>query len=178
MSLNNFATAVACRTDDERAALVEAIHSSPSHSQETNWLEWKNGLDPGTNEGRFAIAKAILGFANRAVDQAQLACEGVAYMVVGVQPGAVAGVPSFDHAALGQKIKTYADEPRWTPHYVGFDGKTVLVILVEPPRAGDPIHTLQKEFTKDRTTHRAGTVFHRGTAHTEPRRAEGNSHAG
>lgn len=168
MSLNDFATAVACRTDDERRALVEAIHSSPTGTQETNWLEWKNGLDPATNEGRFAIAKAILGFANRAVDQAQLACEGVAYMVVGVQPGAAAGVPAFDHAALGQKVKTYADGPRWTPHYVDFDGKTVLVILVEPPRRGDPIHTLQKEYTKDKTTHRAGVVFHRGTAHTEP----------
>jgi hypothetical protein len=52
----------------------------PAGTQETNWLEWKNGLDVGTIEGRFAVGKAILGFANRAVGQAQLACEGVAYM--------------------------------------------------------------------------------------------------
>jgi hypothetical protein len=87
---------------------------------------------------------------------------------VGVEPGAAAGVPNFDHASLGQKMKTYADGPRWTPHYVEFNGVTVLVVVVEAPRAGDPIHTLQKEFTKDKTSHKAGTVFHRGAAHTEP----------
>jgi hypothetical protein len=49
----------------------------------------------------------------------------------GVEPGTAAGVPNFDHATLGQKIKTYVDGPRWTPHYVAFSGVTVLVIVVE-----------------------------------------------
>jgi hypothetical protein len=48
-----------------------------------------------------------------------------------VEPGTAAGVPNFDHATLGQKIKTYVDGPRWTPHYVAFSGVTVLVIVVE-----------------------------------------------
>jgi hypothetical protein len=155
-------------TEDERAALVKAVHEASRDAQETNWLEWKSSLDLSTPAGRFAVAKAILGFANRSPDQALLACEGTAYMVVGVEPGGADGVPNFDHASLGQKIKTYADGPRWAPHYVGFAGVTVLVIVVEAPRAGDPIHALQKEYSSGNSTFKAGTIFHRGTAHTEP----------
>lgn len=168
MDLSTIDKTRASRTEDELRALVDAIHTSPAGTQETNWLEWKSALDLGTPEGRFAVAKAILGFANREVAQAQLACEGVAYMVVGVEPGAAAGVLTFDHATLGQKIRTYADTPRWTPQYVQFSGVTVLVIVVEAPRPGDPVHTLQKEFTKGSASYRAGTIFHRGAAHTEP----------
>jgi hypothetical protein len=168
MSLNNIDKTQASRTEDELRALVDAIYNSPAGTQETNWLEWKSALDLSTAEGRFAVAKAMLGFANRSVAQAQLAFEGVAYMVVGVEPGSAAGVPNFDHSTLGQRIKTYADGPRWTPHYLAFSGVTVLVIVIEAPRAGDPIHTLLKEFSNDKTRHRAGTIFHRGAAHTEP----------
>jgi hypothetical protein len=99
--------------------------------------------------------------------QAQLACEGVSYLIVGAEPGSAAGVASFDHAKLGQKIRAYADTPRWTPQYVEFSGETVLVIVVEPPRAGDPIHTLKKEFTKGSTGHQMGKIFHRYEAHTD-----------
>jgi hypothetical protein len=168
MSLNNIDNAQASRTEDELRALVEAVYNSSAGTQETNWLEWKSALDLSTPEGRFAVAKAILGLANRSVAQAQLAFEGVAYMVVGVEPGAAAGVPNFDHATLGQRIKTYADGPRWTPHYIAFSGANVLVIAVEAPQAGDPIHTLQKAFSNGKVGHYAGTIFHRGTAHTEP----------
>ncbi|KLO26478.1 hypothetical protein ABW16_19440 [Mycolicibacter heraklionensis] len=152
------------RTPDELLGLVEAIHNSPVGTQETNWLEWKNGLDISTTAGKFAIAKAILGFMNRSVEQAHLVCEGVAYVVIGVEPGAADGVASEDHAKLDQRLKTYVDGPRWTPFYVLFSRVEVLVIVVEPPRAGDQFHTLQKEFDK----YRAGTIFHRGAAQSAP----------
>ncbi|MCU1698972.1 MAG: hypothetical protein JWR34_5035 [Mycobacterium sp.] len=168
MSLSNIDTTQDLRTPDELRELVEAIHNSPANAQETDWLEWKSSLDLGTPEGRFAVGKAILGFANRSVEQAHLKCAGVAYMVVGIEPGTAPGVTPVDHATLGQRIKTYTDGPRWTPHYVPFSGVEVLVIVVEPPRAGDPIHTLQKEFSNDKTRHKAGAIFHRGAAHTEP----------
>ncbi|WP_445168779.1 hypothetical protein ACTXG7_05305 [Mycolicibacterium sp. Dal123E01] len=167
MSLNNLDTTVPMRTQDELHTLVQAIYDSPG-GQETNWLEWKCGHDLSTNEGRFAVSKAILGFANRAVDQAQQVCEGLAYMVVGVEPGAAPGVSPFDHATLSQRVKTYVDGPRWTPNYVPFEGVTVLVIVIEAPRAGHRIHTLQKEFSNGKSANKAGTVFHRSTAHTEP----------
>ncbi|MEX3652456.1 hypothetical protein ABFW14_10060 [Mycolicibacterium fortuitum] len=169
ITLSDIDTSRAMRTDDELRMLVEAIHGSAPGTQETNWVEWKNGLDLTKAAGRFAVSKAILGFANRSVEQAQLACEGVAYMVVGVEPGAAAGVGAADHAELGQAIKTYVDGARWTPFYVPFEGVTVLVIVIEAPRAGDPIHTLQKTYNDGaKYNAAAGTVFHRGTAHTEP----------
>jgi predicted HTH transcriptional regulator len=114
------------------------------------------------------IAERVVGFANRSVAEAQRACEGAAYLIIGVEPENAPGVPNFDHATLGQRSKTYADGPRWTPHYVEFLGVTVLVIVIEAPRAGDPIHALQKEFSNDKTRHQAGIVFHRGGAHTQP----------
>jgi hypothetical protein len=40
--------------------------------------------------------------------------------------------------------------------------------LSEAPRPGDPIHTLKKEFSAAKSTYKAGTVFHRSAAHTEP----------
>jgi hypothetical protein len=101
-------------------------------------------------------------------NQAQLALEGVAYMVVGVEPGSAPGVLNLDHATLGQKLKTYVDGPTWTPYAFDFMGVTVLVAVVEPPKPGDPIHTLQQTYQKGKTTYRAGTIFHRATAHTEP----------
>ena len=164
MSLSKIDTTRASRTQGELLTIVDAIYTAPSNEQETNWLEWKSSHNLETAEGRFAVAKAIIGFANRSVTQAQLACKGLAYMVVGVQPGAAPGFPPFDHAKLGQKLKKYADGPRWTPHYLAFMGVTVLVIVVEAPESGDPIHTLQSNFDK----FYAGTIFHRGTAHTEP----------
>ncbi len=168
MSLSSIDKSRALRTEDELHDLVEAIYNSPPGAQETNWLEWKSSLDLGAAEGRFAVAKAILGFSNRSVAQAELALEGAAYMVIGVEPGTATGVSTFDHATLGQRIKTYADGPRWTPHYVEFSGVEVLVIVVESPRAGDQIHSLQKAFSNGKTGHQAGTVFVRGAAHTEP----------
>lgn len=176
MSLNDIERAArASRTDAELYALVEAIYESPPPTQERNWLEWKGSLDLTTADGRFAVAKAILGFANRSVAQAELVCEGVAYMVVGVEPGAAVGIPVIDHATLSDKIKKYADTPRWSAHYVEFRGVTVLVIVVERPAGGDPIHTLQSPYSSNQRTsgdgrsgHYAGTVFHRGLAQTAP----------
>lgn len=168
MSLSSINTTRDLRTHNELLELVEAIYKSPPTAQETNWLEWKSTLDLSTPEGRFTVAKAILGFANRSVEQAQLKCAGVAYMIVGVEPGSTPGVNPVDHAILTQRIATYVDSPRWTPQYIPFSNVQVLVVMVEPPRVGDTIHTLEKEFSNNKTRHRAGTIFHRAAAHTEP----------
>lgn len=154
----------ALRTDDELLRLVTAIHGSRPEVQETNWLEWKSSLDLNTPAGKFAVAKAVLGFANRSVDDARLNCGGVAYMVVGVEPGAVVGIPAIDHADLTPGIKTYAETPRFTPRTIQFSGVEVLVVVVEPPEPGNPLHTLQKQYDK----FHAGMVFHRGSARTAP----------
>jgi len=155
----------AFRTPDELATLVIAVVQADARSvQETHWLEWKGPLNIGKAEGQFAIAKAILGFANREPTRAASVCEGTAYLIVGAEPGSSPGITVVDHSDLGQGIGRYVNGPRWAPHYVDHGGIKVLVVVIEAPRVGDPIHTLQK--ANDRFY--AGTVFHRGTAQSEP----------
>lgn len=86
------------------------------------------------------------GFANRSVEDARLNFGGVAYMVVGVEPSAAAGIPAIDHADLAPGIKTYAATPRFTPPTIRFASVEVLVVVVEPPELGDSAHTLQKQY--------------------------------
>ncbi|WP_170914985.1 MULTISPECIES: RNA-binding domain-containing protein [unclassified Mycobacterium] len=164
ITLSDIDTTRALRTDDELLRLATAIHGSRLEAQETNWLEWKSSLDLNTAAGKFAVAKAVLGFANRSVEDARLNCGGVAYVVVGVEPGRVAGIPAIDHADLTPGIKTYAETPRFTPRTIQISGVEVLVVVVEPPEPGDPQHTLQKQYDK----FHAGMVFHRGSARTAP----------
>ncbi len=102
---------------------MHAIHQSPAQQQETNWCEWKCS-DLDTADGLFGVAKTILGFANRAVAVAALACNGLAYMVVGLKPQSAPGVPPFDHSKLGQKLKSYVSGPCWTPYYVDCSANT------------------------------------------------------
>lgn len=164
LTLSDIDTSRQLRTDDELLRLIAAIYGSRPEAQETNWLEWKSSLDLTKAPGRFAVAKAILGFANRSVDDARRTAGGVAYMVVGVEPGAAPGVAAIDHADLTPGIKIYASTPRFTPRSLRFAGVEVLVVVVEPPEPGDPIHTLQRQYDK----FDAGAVFHRGPARTAP----------
>ncbi|OBF99017.1 hypothetical protein A5772_13660 [Mycolicibacter sinensis] len=163
-TLSDIDTSRPLRTDDELLRLIAAIHGSRPEVQETSWLEWKSSLDLTKAAGRFTVAKAVLGFANRSVDDAQLTTGGVAYMVVGVEPGAAPGVAAIDHADLTPWIKIYASTPRFTPRTLRYAGVEVLVIVVEPPEAGDPLHTLRKQYDK----FDAGVIFNRGSARTAP----------
>ena len=74
ITLSDIDTTGALRTDDELLRLVAAIHGSRPEAQETNWLEWKRTLDLSVAAGKFAVAKAVLGFANRSIDDASGAC--------------------------------------------------------------------------------------------------------
>jgi hypothetical protein len=154
----------AFRTLDELTDLIKAIAEAPAGTQETNWVEWKTALDLETPAGKFTVGKAILGFSNRSPEVATQKCQGVAYMVIGVEPQNVVGTPLFDHAKLSQKIKTYADGPRWSAEDIEYNDKNVLVIIIEPPQNGDRIHTLQKTLNSAY----AGAIYHRGTAQSEP----------
>ena len=169
MSVSAIDTTKASRTQAELLAVVQAVYNDlPAVAHETNWLEWKSQLDLDTSEGKGILAKAILGFANRSVAQAQLAVEGYAYVVVGVAPQSAQGVVNLDHATLHQKLKPYVNGPTWTPYAFPFMGVTVLVVVVEPPKDGDAIHPLEGSFQKGKTTYRAGTIFVRGAALSEP----------
>ena len=65
-----------------------------------------------------------------------------------------------------QGIATYiggAEGPDWGPSYEDVDGKTVLVITVEPPRWGDPVFTFRRGFD----AYRDGDIFIRRAGKTD-----------
>lgn len=140
-------TSRALRGTDALRRLVEAVIRASKHD-ETDWLEWKSTLDLASKEGRFHVARTVIGFANRLPDQARLHCEGVGYLVVGAEPGSCEGVDDIDPADLTQGVGEYLGHqgPAWTPTLLRVGGTTVLVVTVEPPRSGDRIHCLRKQF--------------------------------
>lgn len=147
------------------AALVEAVRNAADHDEDL-WIEWKSGydndggqrthLDLAAAAGLAQIAKAVLGMANRDPGAAARRAGGHGYLLVGVEPGAVNGVRPVDHQVLVSKMRAYVgDVVRWHPEYVTVGGVEVLVVIVDPPRPGDPIHPLRKQIGR----YEAGAVF-------------------
>lgn len=149
----------------ELLELVEAVEKALP-ADESSWIEWKSQLDLTTAEGAFKVARAILSFANRMPEAAAKTCGGLAYFILGAEPGNVPGTPEIDPADLDQALLKYlgSDGPLWSPHYVKHGVATVLVIVVETPAWGDPIHTLRKTFGSSED----GTVFVRSQARSKP----------
>ena len=158
----------AFRSPHELAMLVEAVLNA-SENDESDWIEWKSGLDLRGKETQGTLARHILGMANRRPEHAARYAAGCGYIIVGAEPGRCAGVAEVDPAVLSQGMHPYlgAEGPGWAAQYVNRDGVSVLVVSVEPPRPGDRIFTLRKEFPK----YLAGTVFVRrqgGTGQAGP----------
>jgi hypothetical protein len=161
------------RSRAEQQALVRAVFEAPAGSQETDWLEWKGPLALAGKSagGRAAIAKAVLGFSNRNPDLAARNMDGCAYFLAGVSPGALEGVAVVDAAQLeGQVAAFVGRDISWRADYVEVDGSNVLVITVEPPQWGDPVHPVRKTFNPEgggRSALQEGTVYVRHQASTE-----------
>lgn len=156
---------------DRPSDLVVAIESAPASEQETNWLEWKSRLDLSAKATEATIAKAVLGFASRDPDAAARFAEGCAYMVVGVEPGALSGVEPIDMAKLEAGVAVYTGAgAQWRADYVDVGDQTVLVVTVEPPRWGDSIHVVRKAFlpnVRGEAPMPAAAIFVRHAASTE-----------
>lgn len=155
------------RSPLEVTGLVQAILGA-SPNDESDWVEWKNGaLMLGQKAAYFAIARHILGMANRLPEDAMRHAEGCGYIVVGAEPGQCQGVTEIDPADLDAGIRPYlgSEGPRWSAQYVKPQphGGSVLVVTIEPPRRGDPIFTLQKEYDK----YLAGVIFVRRPGRTD-----------
>jgi hypothetical protein len=162
------------RTRAEQVALVEAVRDAPTGEQETNYLEWKSTLDLASKAARAKIAKTVLGFSNRRPDVAGRACGGCAYLLVGVEPGALTGIEPVDAAKLESGLTPYVGPSvQWRPDYVEIDDRKVLVVTVEPPQWGDPVHPVRKSFLgdADKPLLPEGTVFVRHQASTDPAKA-------
>jgi hypothetical protein len=156
------------RSHGRRAELVRAVLGGGEHD-ETDWLEWKSTLDLGKPEGRFKLARAVLGFSNRSVAAAAKHAEGTAYLVVGASHGHdLQGVKTVDLANLSQALTQYVGSPPqvcdWDAAYVEIDGKQVLVVTVEAPRAGTRIAPLRKALDSAYE----GTVYIRSGTSTRP----------
>ena len=140
---------MALRSSGQIRALADAVYHAPPSQQETRRIEWKSTWDlRGSARDKSSAAKHILGFANRNVDIASRMFEGCAYVVAGVEPGNATGVPHEDSATLTAWLSGYlgTDGPVWSPHWVTSAGVTVLVLAIEAPLPGDPIHSLRKAY--------------------------------
>ena len=150
-------------SDARIRALAEEIRDG-AITAESDWVEWKRSIDFSTAEGRFPLAKNVLGMANRMPETALRNLGGYGYILVGVELGLIVGVDPVDPAHLHDWIDPYigATGPDWQPRYVTVDDKTIAVIEVAPPRPGDRIHALRKECAG----FRRGTIFVRKNGKT------------
>ena len=156
------------RTHAQLSALVSAVRAA-NPEDESRAVEWKSGYEDVTaTDAAFAIARAILGLANRPVAVAARDFKGVGFVLVGVEPGALRGQRVPDSARLTAAIA------RYTGHGLAWDHRTirtgdveVLIVTVEPPRDGDRIATLQKDHQGPKLYTPAGTIFVRRPGATE-----------
>jgi hypothetical protein len=111
---------------------------------ERNFLELKCDLDLSTTQGQAKVAKFILGAANRAPELAARRFGGHALLVLGVSKGAIRGIPFFEAKDLERTVKKFvgAEGPGWDFERVRVsDERDVIVVIVDPPRLGDPVWT-------------------------------------
>jgi hypothetical protein len=161
------------RSRADQQALVRAVYEAPAGEQETDFAEWKGPLElSGKNaSGRAAIAKAVLGFGNRNPDLALRNMCGCAYFLAGVSPGEIRGVEVVDAAQLESQVASFVGPNiSWRADYVELDGHDVLVVSVEPPQWGDPVHPARKTYNPEgggRSALQEGTIYVRHQASTE-----------
>lgn len=158
------------KSEAQLVSLVEAVfNAEPEEEHEA--LEWKSGYEDVTDKApSFAIAKAILGFANRDVRTSKSNFGGEAYLIVGAEPGEIRGQKVPDSAELVQAIGRYTGPtaPAWRARQVQVREQNVLIITVAPPSDGDRIALLRKSFESEKGSFvNAGTVFVRKAGKTE-----------
>lgn len=162
------------RKPSERKAIVRYVYET-KEAIEPDWLEWKSAYDLSETRYRAPAAKHILAFANRHPDKAARQADGAAYLLIGVEPGSVLGVPvMWDPEKIESWIAPYVgNRVAWEPAYVEIDGRHVLFITVEAPQWGDPPFPLRKEGGDERgKTMRNGTIYIRRPGKSEQANAE------
>lgn len=150
---------------DQLRALVRAVLAAHP-SEETSWVEWKSDIDLTSKDGCMKVASAILGLANRPVDDAARTCARFGYLVVGAERDNLTGVVVPDPAGWVTKVEQYLKgdtAPTWAHTTIPIDGRNVLVVTVDPPQHGDLIWTVRKELGRVMS----GTVFVRKPGKTE-----------
>lgn len=148
--------------------LLEAIEAAEP-GDENEWVEFKAANNPTSTEGRAAIAKAIVAFANRDPQRAARWFGGHAFIVVGLHPGSLVGVEPVDPAHVHDAVQPFLCDPApyWEPLPLAYKGKTVLIITIAPPRVGDPIACIAKSSGPIQD----GNIYVRRPGKSEPARA-------
>lgn len=144
--------------------LVEAIRAAQPNDED-EFVEWKSHLVLREKAGCFEVARTILGMANRPVEVAARGFGGYGYLAVGVEPGNVCGVDIPDPSTWVELVEKYTKgwvAPAWHSKDVSVEGKTVLVVVVDPPALGDPPYPLRKEWDG----HGSGRIFTRKRGRT------------
>jgi hypothetical protein len=119
-------------------------------NDELDWIEWKIGKFLASKEDYAKLSRHILGMANRKPRDAARQVGGCGYIIVGAGAGACDGVPGIDPAKLDDGIQAYlgSEGPTWGPQVIDRQGKSVLVVTVEPPQPGDHMFLLMKDYDK------------------------------
>ncbi|MCI1788698.1 MAG: hypothetical protein LKI58_11685 [Actinomyces sp.] len=109
---------------------------------ERHYLELKGPENLNSKADKQKIAKFILGAANRSPERAAEAFEGYGVMVIGITKNGAEGIDPIETLELQKVIKPFLGEagPHWDVVRVPVDGSTkqVLVVLVDPPKVGQP----------------------------------------
>lgn len=107
-------------------------------SVELHWLEWKTDVDLRQREWQARAAKFILATANRPLAIAESAQRGHAFMLLGIEPGAVVGTPEIDPAEVNSGLTRYLGTagPGYVLSYVPVEGLSVAVLTVSPTLSG------------------------------------------
>lgn len=147
------------RSHRQLRALVKAVYDAET-TDESDWIEWKSFVDLNTHEGTGTIARHVLGLANRNPATAAGFVGGCGYVLIGIEPGTQHGIPQLDPADLEPRLEQFMssdDAPVWQANWLG----DVLVVIVDPPFDGHPIHLLHKDFDG----YQSGEVFVRRKDH-------------
>ncbi len=160
------------RKPSERLAIVRYVRDRPG-LQETDYLEWKTVYNLSTRPEAAATSKHLIGFANRDFTLAARHAEGYAYLLLGVEPQNLVGIPIWDSADIENwLVRFVGPDLRYDVHYAELDGKQVLFLTGDPPRPGDPIYCLQKASSEPGgATLPEGTIYVRRSGKTEQAKA-------
>ena len=137
------------QTDWERFVGALVTQQLSEAAFEDFWLEQKSQIDPLRSPGIGKIAKCLIGMANRLPGVAARAMDGHGLMVCGLKDGHRIGVSRTEDHQLENALHPFlGDEgPVWSARRVPADqdDREVLILIVEPPRAGDPVHVSLRE---------------------------------
>jgi hypothetical protein len=136
------------RGRDDLAELVRRVRDDPG-AREQHWVEWKGEVDLKERAWQAKIAKFVLGTSNRPKRIWELATEGRAYMLLGVETGQLRDTPLPDSAVFEKGVNRYlgAERPRWLAIPLEVDGTVVAVITVEPPEPGHRPYVARGSYT-------------------------------